>query len=69
MRARVRDLALHPAHFIDGTDTIVEAGAQMETLKSDALFVRDGGRVVWRSVVEGEGIAMRTGSFSLRVRR
>ncbi len=58
MRARVRDLALHPAHFIDGADTIVSAGAQMEALKFDALFVRDGDRVgivtgmnVGRSVV------------------
>jgi CBS domain-containing protein len=45
MRARVADLALHPAHFIDGTETIASAGALMEALKSDALLVRDGGRI------------------------
>jgi CBS domain-containing protein len=45
MRARVRDLALHSAHFIDGTESIVSAGARMEAVRSDALFVRAGEQI------------------------
>jgi CBS domain-containing protein len=44
MRAKVRDLALHPAHFIEATETIAAAGARMEAARSDALLVRDGER-------------------------
>ena len=42
--ARVGDLHLHRATFIDATDSIQAAGARMRELKAYALFVRDGGR-------------------------
>src|SRR5271167_1282401 len=42
--ARVGDLHLHRATFIDATDSIQVAGARMWELKAYALFVRDGGR-------------------------
>jgi CBS domain-containing protein len=40
--ARVCDLFLHRAVFIDATDTIVHAAARMREANSYALFVRDG---------------------------
>lgn len=45
MRARIADLFLHPAEFIDASDTIETAGHRMRAVDSNALFVRDGERV------------------------
>jgi CBS domain-containing protein len=45
MRARIADLFLHPAAFIDAGDTIETAGHTMREVDSNALFVRDGERV------------------------
>jgi CBS domain-containing protein len=45
MRARVSDLFLHPADFIDATESIEAAGRKMREIDSNALFVRDGDRV------------------------
>ena len=45
MRARVRDVFLHPAVFIEASDTIETAGHKMAEINSNALFVRDGDRV------------------------
>ncbi len=42
MNARVADLFLHHATFIDATDSIQLAGARMREMNSYALFVRDG---------------------------
>jgi CBS domain-containing protein len=39
--ARVRDLFLRPAVFLEATDTIAEAGARMKATNCYALFVRD----------------------------
>jgi CBS domain-containing protein len=44
MNARVRDLVLRPATFIDAADSIQRAGARMREANCYALFVRDGGR-------------------------
>src|SRR5208337_2390044 len=41
--ARIEDLFLHPAEFVDATASIVEAGALMRRNKSYALFVRGEG--------------------------
>jgi CBS domain-containing protein len=45
MRARIRDLFLHPAEFITAEDTIETAGHKMREIDSNALYVRDGDRV------------------------
>jgi CBS domain-containing protein len=45
MRARVAELFLHPAAFIDASDTIEAAGHMMREIGSNALFVRDGERI------------------------
>ena len=45
MRARVKDVFLHPAVFIAASDTIETAGHKMAEINSNALFVRDGERV------------------------
>jgi CBS domain-containing protein len=45
MRARVAELVLQPAVFIDADDTIETAGHRMREVNSNALFVRDGDRV------------------------
>ena len=45
MRARVKDVFLHPAVFIAADDTIETAGRRMREINSNALFVRDGDRV------------------------
>ena len=45
MRARVKDVFLHPAAFITAADTIETAGHKMAEINSNALFVRDGERV------------------------
>lgn len=45
MRARIDDLFLHPAEFIEATDSIEAAGHKMRDINSNALFVRDGTRV------------------------
>ncbi|WP_395666813.1 putative nucleotidyltransferase substrate binding domain-containing protein [Methylocella sp.] len=45
MRARVADMNLRPAHFIDASDSIETAGHRMREIDSNALFVRDGGRI------------------------
>ena len=42
MDARVADLSLRHATFIDATDSIQRAGARMREMNSHALFVRDG---------------------------
>ncbi|MEA2777705.1 MAG: hypothetical protein QOF90_3111 [Acetobacteraceae bacterium] len=44
MRARVSDMNLSPASFIDADDTIETAGHRMREIDSNALFVRDGDR-------------------------
>ena len=43
--ARVRDLPFHPAIFVAGDETIESAGRRMRAAKTNALFVRAGGRV------------------------
>jgi CBS domain-containing protein len=45
MRARVSDMTLSPASFIDADDTIETAGHRMSAIDSNALFVRDGDRI------------------------
>jgi CBS domain-containing protein len=45
MRARVSDMILSPASFIDADDTIETAGRRMSEIDSNALFVRDGERI------------------------
>ena len=45
MRARVSDMTLSPASFIDADDTIETAGHRMSAIDSNALFVRDGERI------------------------
>jgi CBS domain-containing protein len=45
MRARITDLFLHPAAFIEADDTIEAAGHLMREIDSNALFVRDGERI------------------------
>jgi CBS domain-containing protein len=49
--ARVRDLFVRPAMFMDATDTIGDAGAQMKTANCYALFVRE---------ADGVGLVTRT---------
>ncbi len=44
MRARVSDMKLYPASFIDASDTIETAGHRMREINTNALFVRDGDR-------------------------
>jgi CBS domain-containing protein len=51
--ARVEELFLHPAEFVEATASIAEAGALMRRNKSYALFVRD-------QSSEGVGILTRT---------
>lgn len=45
LRARVSDIRLHAAAFIDGEATIVDAGRMMRDHDTNALFVRDGERI------------------------
>ncbi len=45
MHARVRDLSLHPAEFIEAADSIECAASKMRELKVNALFVRERERV------------------------
>jgi len=45
MRARISELFLHPAAFIDASDSIEAAGHMMREMDSNALFVRDGERI------------------------
>jgi CBS domain-containing protein len=45
MNARVRDLRLRPAGFIDASDSIEHAGRKMREIDTNAIFVRDGERV------------------------
>jgi CBS domain-containing protein len=45
MRARIRDLFLHPAEFITADESIETAGHRMREIDSNALFVRDGDKV------------------------
>ena len=42
LAARVRDLFLHPAVFMDAKDTIADAGARMKAANCHALLVREG---------------------------
>lgn len=44
MRARIKDVFLHPAVFISAEDTIETAGRRMQEINSNALFVNDGDR-------------------------
>jgi CBS domain-containing protein len=61
MDARVADLSLRSAAFIDATDTIQRAGAKMRDLNAYALFVRDGERtgVLTRSDLVNSAIVNR----------
>ncbi len=45
LHARVRDLPLHRATFIDASDSIERAARKMREVDAKALFVRDGERV------------------------
>jgi CBS domain-containing protein len=45
MRARVSDMNLYPASFVDASDTIETAGRRMRDVDTNALFVRDGERI------------------------
>ena len=45
MRARIRDVFLQPAVFINADDTIETAGHRMQDANTNALFVRDGDRI------------------------
>ncbi len=45
MRTRVGDLFLHPAEFIDASETIEAAGRRMRDVNSNTLLVRDGDRL------------------------
>lgn len=45
LRARVRDAARGKAVFIDGAETIEQAGLRMQEADINALFVRDGERI------------------------
>jgi CBS domain-containing protein len=45
MRARVSEIKLHPAAFLDAADTIETAGQRMREINTNALFVRDGDRI------------------------
>jgi CBS domain-containing protein len=45
MRARISDMNLSPASFIDAEDTIETAGHRMSEIDTNALFVRDGERI------------------------
>jgi CBS domain-containing protein len=42
MRTRVGDLFLHPAEYIDASDSIETAGHRMKAVNSNTLLVRDG---------------------------
>ncbi|WP_244980984.1 DUF294 nucleotidyltransferase-like domain-containing protein [Bradyrhizobium elkanii] len=44
MRARISELFLHPAAFVEADDSVETAGRKMEEINSNALFVRDGQR-------------------------
>ena len=57
--ARVGELFLHPAEFLEATASIAEAGAIMRRNKSYALFVRD---------QEGAGILTRTDLLNATIR-
>jgi CBS domain-containing protein len=45
MRARVSEISLRLAAYIDAGDTIETAGHRMREVNTDALFVRDGDRI------------------------
>jgi CBS domain-containing protein len=45
MRARVSELDLHPAEFIDSTDSIEQAARKMSGIDAKALFVREGEKI------------------------
>jgi CBS domain-containing protein len=45
MRARVSDIVMQPAEFIDAQDSIEAAGHRMKAINSNALFVRSGERI------------------------
>lgn len=45
MRARISELFLHPAAFIEADETIEAAGHMMREIDSNTLFVRDGDRI------------------------
>ena len=45
MRTRVGDLFLHPAEYIDATDSIETAGRRMRDINSNTLLVREGDKI------------------------
>ena len=45
MRTRVGDLFLHPAEYIEASDTIETAGRRMRDVNSNTLLVREGDKV------------------------
>jgi CBS domain-containing protein len=45
LHARVRDLPLHRAAFVEASDSIERAARKMREVGAKALFVRDGGRL------------------------
>ena len=45
LRARVSEISLRPAAYIDAGETIETAGHRMREVSTDALFVRDGDRI------------------------
>jgi CBS domain-containing protein len=54
MTTRVRDLQVHPAVFIEATDSIELAGQKMREHNTNALFVRNGDRV---GIITGMNLA------------
>jgi CBS domain-containing protein len=54
MRARLSDMKLHPASFVDATDTIETAGHRMREIDTNALFVRDGEKI---GIITGMNLA------------
>ncbi len=44
MMARVRDAYIHPAYYVEATDTVRTAGREMRDRKVNALIVRNGAR-------------------------
>lgn len=45
LNARVRDLSMRPAAFVDASDSIEAASRKMHDIDADTIFVRDGTRV------------------------
>ena len=56
LRARVRDIRLRPAVFVDASMTIKEAGHTMREVNNNTLLVRDGDKV---GIITGTDLAKR----------